>query len=224
MNKKITLMLITAVVLSLVFPVCASAALLRPCAPGDPACKPAASTCKPGDPSCKPAASACQPGDPACKSPAANSCRPGSRYGCTLLRPSGGSQYPNQSQPSASEAQMLSWVNRERAQEGLPAYVQSPSLTYWARAKSQDMVDKRYFAHQSPTYGSSREMLSNGGLTFAACSENIARYGSLEKAHVGLMASPGHAANILSRGMRNIGIGVVRDSSGNVYVTQLFTR
>ncbi|MGI5899308.1 MAG: CAP domain-containing protein [Christensenellales bacterium] len=128
-----------------------------------------------------------------------------------------------QAEQNSSEAQMLSWVNAERAKSGLSPYKLDSSLTYWARAKSQDMVDKNYFAHNSPTYGSSYNMLKNGGVSFVASAENIARFGSLEKAHAGLMASPGHNANIMSKSMQRAGIGVVRTNNA-FYVTQLFVR
>jgi uncharacterized protein YkwD len=129
-----------------------------------------------------------------------------------------------QAQQNANEAQMLSWVNAERAKSRLTPYKLDSSLTYWSRAKSQDMFDKNYFAHYSPTYGSSYNMLKNGGVSFTASAENIARFGSLEKAHAGLMSSPGHHANIMSRSMQRVGIGVVKTNSNVFYVTQLFVR
>lgn len=122
------------------------------------------------------------------------------------------------------EGQMLTWVNRERTSKGLGALKLDARLTYWARAKSQDMADLRYFAHNSPTYGSSAQMLRDGGVSYTACAENIARYGSLYKAHVGLMSSPGHYANIMNRSMTGVGIGVVRLPSGVFYITELFIR
>ena len=119
---------------------------------------------------------------------------------------------------------MLSLVNTERAKAGKSALSFDAQLTYWARAKSQDMIDKSYFAHQSPTYGNAADMLRSAGLAFTACGENIARYGTLEKAHEWLMSSPGHRANILNGAMTRVGIGVARDSAGNFYVTQIFVR
>ena len=130
----------------------------------------------------------------------------------------------NQTQQNAYEFQMLRWVNAERAKSGLAPYSMDMSLTYWARAKSQDMVDKKYFSHTSPTYGSSAHMLKSAGISVAASAENIARFGSLEKAHAGLMSSAGHHANIMSKSMKRAGIGVVRTTDGVFYVTQLFVR
>lgn len=132
---------------------------------------------------------------------------------------------PSQSaQMNAYEQKMLSLVNAERAKAGKSALSFDAQLTYWARAKSQDMIDKSYFAHQSPTYGNAADMLRSAGIAFTACGENIARYGTLEKAHEGLMSSPGHRANILNGAMTRVGIGVARDSAGNFYVTQIFVR
>jgi len=127
-------------------------------------------------------------------------------------------------QMSAYEQQMFTLVNRERSQNGKSALTFDPQLCLLARKKSQDMIDKNYFAHQSPTLGSAADMLKNAGVSFTACAENIARYGSVEKAHEGLMSSAGHRANILNSAMTKIGIGIARDKNGNFYVTQIFTR
>ena len=172
------------------------------------------------------------PGSPAGTPPPASACDPTPAPAKTPTKPTPPTTPPatdpsaglKQAQQNSYETQMLSWVNSERAKQRLAPYALDPSLTYWARAKSQDMYEKNYFAHTSPTYGSSYNMLKNGGVSFTASAENIARFGSLEKAHAGLMSSEGHYANIMSKSMQRAGIGVVKTSSGVFYVTQLFVR
>ncbi len=51
------------------------------------------------------------------------------------------------------EQQMLSFVNEERIQAGLPSLTYCSQLTSAARAKSRDMIDNNYFSHTSPRYG-----------------------------------------------------------------------
>ncbi|MBQ4637122.1 MAG: hypothetical protein IJB92_00140 [Clostridia bacterium] len=130
----------------------------------------------------------------------------------------------NTSAPSAVETQMLSWVNAERKSEGLSAYGLDPTLTKLARLKAQDMIDNSYFAHSSPTYGSAAQMLKSFGYSYRACGENIARYGDVYKAHVGLMSSTGHRQNIMSKSFNKIGIGIVRAQNGAYYIVQIFAR
>ncbi|HCS73242.1 MAG TPA: hypothetical protein DIW17_05115, partial [Clostridiales bacterium] len=48
--------------------------------------------------------------------------------------------------------------------------------------------------------------------------ENIAKHGSVESAHAGLMNSDGHRKNILNPSFTHIGIGIV----DNRYFTQMF--
>ena len=55
----------------------------------------------------------------------------------------------------ACEQEVVRLVNAERAKHGLAALTEDWELSRVARYKSQDMHDNRYFAHNSPTYGTS---------------------------------------------------------------------
>lgn len=55
--------------------------------------------------------------------------------------------------PNEMELEMLHYVNIERARVGAPPLVLCPVLSMAARFKSHEMVDLRYFAHDSPVYG-----------------------------------------------------------------------
>jgi uncharacterized YkwD family protein len=122
---------------------------------------------------------------------------------------------------SDMENQMVQLVNSERSRRGLPALQVDPSLTKVARLKSQDMINRGYFSHTSPTYGSPFDMMRHYGITYRTAGENIALDFSVAHAHQALMASTGHRANILGRQFNKIGIGVVRGSRG-LYFTQMF--
>ncbi len=116
---------------------------------------------------------------------------------------------------------MLGLVNDERTQRGLRPLTVDPVLTALARLKSQDLVQNRYFAHNSPTYGSPFQMMRDAGVQYRTAGENLSSAGNVHVSHYRLMNSDGHRSNILRASYTHVGIGIVRNSSG-VMVTQLF--
>ena len=125
---------------------------------------------------------------------------------------------------TAQEQKVLNLLNQDRQANGLPALALDPELSRLARLKSEDMRDQRYFAHESPTYGSAAAMLTRFGYAFNGVGENIAHHATVEKAEAAFMSSPAHRGNILGRQWTRVGIGVCFDSQGFVYVTQWFVR
>ncbi|HBR32239.1 MAG: SafA/ExsA family spore coat assembly protein [Eubacteriales bacterium] len=118
------------------------------------------------------------------------------------------------------EQQVIDLVNNIRAQNGLNRLKANWELSRVARYKSQDMHDKNYFSHTSPTYGSPFAMMNAFGISYRTAGENIAKGYSTPQAVVnGWMNSSGHRANILNSAYTQIGVGYV--SSGN-YWTQMF--
>lgn len=115
-------------------------------------------------------------------------------------------------------------LNRDRAANGAAPLTLDPVLCSIARAKSMDMKNNNYFAHTSPTYGSVSQMLKTFGYRFSAAGENIAHHATVEKSQAAFMSSQGHRRNILSANWTKVGIGVVTDARGYVYVTQIFVR
>lgn len=132
---------------------------------------------------------------------------------------------PAASSFSAYEDQVITLVNRERANRGLQMLSKNWQLCRVARYKSQDMVLKNYFAHQSPTYGSPFTMMQDFGIHFSAAGENIAMGQQTPQAVMNAwMNSPGHRSNILSPVYNQIGVGVAKTSSGVYYWTQQFIK
>lgn len=125
---------------------------------------------------------------------------------------------------SAQEQKALNLLNNDRAAHGLPALLPDPELSLIARIKACDMKENRYFAHESPTYGSAAEMLKHFGYAFNGVGENIAHHATVEKSQAAFMSSPGHRQNILGSQWTRVGVGVCIDDQGFVYVTQLFAR
>ena len=108
----------------------------------------------------------------------------------------------------------------ERAKHGLAALTEDWELSRVARYKSQDMHDNRYFAHNSPTYGTPFRMIRAFGLSYRTAGENIAMgYAAPAAVVAGWMNSEGHRANILSSSYTKIGVGYVADGH---YWTQQF--
>ncbi|NLW60335.1 MAG: hypothetical protein GX073_08365 [Firmicutes bacterium] len=123
---------------------------------------------------------------------------------------------------TAMEQKMVALVNQERTKAGLQQLKVDNTLVQLARMKSQDMIDKNYFSHTSPTYGSPFEMMKNAGVKYYTAGENLAGAGSVESAHASLMASPGHRANILNSRYNYFGVGIATGGPyGNMF-TQLF--
>jgi uncharacterized YkwD family protein/spore coat assembly protein SafA len=118
------------------------------------------------------------------------------------------------------EQEVIRLVNEIRTQNGLKALTYDWELSRVARIKSQDMKDNRYFAHNSPTYGTPFQMIKSFGISFRSAGENIAKgYPTPQAVVNGWMNSSGHRANILNASYTKIGVGYV---SGGKYWTQMF--
>ncbi|MCZ8532480.1 CAP domain-containing protein [Psychrobacillus psychrodurans] len=116
--------------------------------------------------------------------------------------------------------QVVDLTNKERAKAGLQALQIDTKLTQSAQAKSQDMKNKNYFSHTSPTYGSPFDQMKSMGITYKSAAENIAM-GQRSPAEVvdAWMKSPGHKANIMNGSFTHIGVGL---SDSGYYWTQQF--
>jgi uncharacterized protein YkwD len=114
-------------------------------------------------------------------------------------------------------AAILCLNNEERTARGLPALKENARLREAAVGHSGDMVQRRYFDHDSPGGSSMVDRILGAGYVRKnqgwSLGENIAwGTGDLATAaqiHKAWMASPGHRANILRRSFREIGIGIV---------------
>lgn len=132
---------------------------------------------------------------------------------------------PAQPSSTAFEDEVIKLVNNERAKRGLTKLTKNWELCRVARYKSQDMANKKYFSHTSPTYGSPFTMMQNFGLRFTAAGENIAMgQKTPQEVMNAWMNSAGHRANILSAAYNQIGVGMAKNSAGVVYWTQEFIK
>lgn len=125
----------------------------------------------------------------------------------------------------AQEDEVVELVNKERVRRGLQTLKPHWEIARVARYKSQDMINKGYFDHYSPTFGSPFKMMESFQIKFSAAAENIAR-GQRTPTEVmnAWMNSTGHRNNILSPVYTHIGVGLAKDKNGVCYWTQMFTK
>lgn len=120
------------------------------------------------------------------------------------------------------EIKMLELVNGERKKHGLKPLKADPELTVVARAHSNDMLLKGYFAHESPDGRSPFDRMRDANVSFTTAGENLALAQTLEIAHNNLMNSPGHRANILHPSFGRLGIGVMDAGFYGLMISQEF--
>nr|WP_233711301.1 CAP domain-containing protein [Lederbergia citrisecunda] len=123
---------------------------------------------------------------------------------------------PTQKQPEKAQTtgiskaaqQVIDLTNAERRKNGLPDLKADTQLSNVAQKKSEDMQQKHYFSHTSPTYGSPFDMMRDSGVTYQSAGENIAQGQQTPQEVVqSWMNSEGHRENILSKNFTNIGVG-----------------
>jgi hypothetical protein len=118
-------------------------------------------------------------------------------------------------------------LNRDRAKDGLPPLAFDDALAAVARGHSHDMGSHRFFAHDSPTAGSLEDRLDRAGILVKVARENLGEGPDVDRTQDGLLASPGHHANIMARDITHVGIGIVQVGSGSskrLLVTQVFAK
>ena len=122
------------------------------------------------------------------------------------------------------EQQVVNLVNQQRSKNGLLPLTMNWQVSRVARYKSQDMCDRNYFSHQSPTYGSPFDMLKQFNINYSSAGENIAKGQKTPQAVMNSwMNSQGHRQNILNKNFTQIGVGYY-NKNGTTYWTQMFIR
>jgi uncharacterized protein YkwD len=84
-----------------------------------------------------------------------------------------------------------------------------------------------FFGHVSPSTGTAADRVRKAAIDALVIQENVARASTPGEAERGLMNSPGHRANILSKEATRVGVGIVASEAGGqreLLVTQLFIK
>jgi uncharacterized YkwD family protein len=123
---------------------------------------------------------------------------------------------------TAQGSRILQQANAERAKVGAKPLTSNTDLNKLATMKSQDIVEKNYFSHQSPTYGSPFDMMKTYGVSYMYAGENLAIDSDADRAHNAWMNSEGHRRNILNPDFTEIGIGLYPKGNGSYAYTQMF--
>ena len=130
---------------------------------------------------------------------------------------------PNIDNVKNVEEEVLTLVNQKRSKIGLKPLQMDWELARVARMKSQDMAQKNYFSHTSPTYGSPFDMMKHFGINFRTAGENIASGQQTPKEVMeSWMNSQGHRENILKPDYTHLGVGYYRGGSYGHMWTQMF--
>ncbi len=140
---------------------------------------------------------------------------------------------PNDVSIATSERATLCLLNQIRRSKGLRGFRENNRLSLASRRHSNAMADHNFFAHGN-FVGRIRSANYLRGARSWRLGENIAWgsgvLGSPEEIVDAWMHSPGHRANILSRGFREIGVGIAYGTpsgsygDGGTYVTDFGTR
>ncbi|MBF9072090.1 sigma-70 family RNA polymerase sigma factor [Streptacidiphilus sp. NEAU-YB345] len=199
---------------------------------------PSASTALPSPtiaPTRKPVASASPTG--ARPSPTHSSATPRSAS-ASAAAPSAAAPPPTLSPDQAAVQQVLAVINQARAGQGLAPLQLSSGLESSSGAHNQTMAAGCGLQHQCPGEASLGARETAAGVQWSAAGENIGTGGPVSDTTsgvagmaVGLTRSmlaeqppnDGHRKNILSTAFHHIGIAVMRDSNGNVWLTQDFS-
>ncbi len=131
----------------------------------------------------------------------------------------GAAQAPAGSYPP--EQQLFKLVNMVRQNAGLEKLEWDPKVAKAAQAHTQQLAGYGHLSHQFPGEPGLEQRVSSTGARFNSAAENVALADSVEEAHLALMNSPGHRANIMDPNYNAVGIGVVQVKN-RLYVTQDF--
>ncbi len=117
-------------------------------------------------------------------------------------------------------------TNSARGKNGLGALSTNSNLSSAAYSKANDMLEKDYFSHTSPTGTTPWDFISGAGYSYIYAGENLAiGYSDVNELFNAWMDSPTHRENILNSKFREIGVAVVSgeyQGSETIVVVQEF--
>ena len=118
---------------------------------------------------------------------------------------------------------MLDGVNDERRTAGVPGLQSDACLGAVANERAQDMVQRNYFSHFTPTGLSPWDYLRAGGCRFHYAGENIAEADDENTALTELWNSSPHRENTLDVHYTKIGIAVATRPDGTEVFVEDFS-
>jgi len=115
---------------------------------------------------------------------------------------------------ASMESQFVAKMNAARQSAGLRPYSVASDLTSVARQHSAQMASKQELYH-NPN-------LTSQVQNWQAVGENVGEGPTVSDIHNAFMQSPEHKANILDHDFTQVGVGVVVDKQGIIWVTEDF--
>ena len=115
---------------------------------------------------------------------------------------------------SSMEAQFVASINAQRASHGLSPYSVAYDLVSVARSHSAAMASGQSLYH-NPS-------LTTAVANWQAVGENVGEGPTVGDLEVAFINSPEHFANMVDRDFTQVGVGVVVDKSGVIWVTEDF--
>lgn len=103
-------------------------------------------------------------------------------------------------------------TNNARIENGLPPLTENTLLNSSALIKTNDMLAKQYFEHESPDGRGVSDLASDVDYEYILVGENLAMgpFTTGQDIVDAWMKSPGHRANILQNSYKEIGVGLVK--------------
>jgi uncharacterized protein YkwD len=153
--------------------------------------------------------------------------------GASLLGPALASAAVSSVSPTvltAQEAQMVAYLNADRAALGLVAVRPDSRLMAIARARSADMIAKGYFSHVQPDGRNVFDILTSAKIGWYGAGEIIAwnNYSmdtTASTANRQWMNSPGHKAIVISPNYNYVGVGLaIDDATGKKMWTAVYIK
>jgi uncharacterized protein YkwD len=127
---------------------------------------------------------------------------------------SGASSASRASSTGGDEAAFVAKTNATRQAHGLRPYAVAADLVAVARRQSARMAAQQRLYH-NPNLASDVQHWQTAG-------ENVGMGGDVDSVQQAFLNSPAHRANILARDFTEVGVGVVRDGRGALWVTAVF--
>jgi len=118
---------------------------------------------------------------------------------------------------------LAAMVTALRTQESLPALRRDARLDAIAAAHAQRMKDAHTVGHDVGD-GDPAQRLQNAGLSAHESGENVAHAQNVLLAHRALWQSPSHRANLQHAEYDALGVAVLDDTDGSVWVAEVFAR
>lgn len=123
---------------------------------------------------------------------------------------------------ASARDELLNYINTERAMQGLNAVSLRDDLNALAQAHSQDMLTRNFFSHINPDNESPEDRRIRMNVK-TEVGENLAYAPTVYFGHQSLLRSAIHRENIVDPEWDSVGLGIVKDPSGYLLITEEFS-